>query len=59
MSTRKKDMISRDRRLDIKRQTKNMDMHPNTKKESLNKREKGLHIDTNTEGTGRIGHRAL
>ena len=59
MSTRNKGTVSRDKRLDIKRKMKNMDIHPNTKKESLNKQVKELHIDTNTEGTGRIGHRAL
>ena len=58
MSTRNKDTVSRDKRLDIKRKTKNIDIHPNTKKESLNKQVKELHIDTNTELTGRIGHRA-
>ena len=53
-----KEKVSSDKRPHVKRKTKKIEIHPNMKKESCDKRVKDLHIDTNTGLTGRKGHRA-
>ena len=52
------DNVSIDRRPHKKLTTKNIETHPNIKIDPLDKRAKDLHIDTNTDLTGRKEYRA-
>ena len=50
--------VSGDRRPHKRRMTRNIETHPNIKIDPLDKRAKDLHIDTNTDLTGRKEYRA-